>query len=93
MQLPWNGEPSGFRWLTRVGIGRRAGSVPIGWYQCHADAAFRALEDALGGAGRIHAQDRNEYGNWDIYGRRDDEKRWRHLGTSDQFFRAADKRT
>jgi hypothetical protein len=35
-----------FKWLTRVGIGVRAGSRPIGWYQQHQVCALDALEAA-----------------------------------------------
>jgi hypothetical protein len=36
---------SAFSWLTRAGIGRYAGSIPIGWYQAHQCAALDVLEE------------------------------------------------
>lgn len=33
-----------FPWLTRTGMGRHFGSVPIGWYQQHQMCALRTIE-------------------------------------------------
>lgn len=33
-----------FSWLTRIGAGRKFGSLPIGWYQNHQMHALSVLE-------------------------------------------------
>jgi hypothetical protein len=40
-----------FSWLSRIGAGRKFGSLPIGWYQMHQCAAIDYLEAQLKSAG------------------------------------------
>lgn len=42
-----------FAWLTRNGIGRKFGSLPIGWYQAHQIAAINIIQDAGGDVVRV----------------------------------------
>lgn len=39
-----------FVWLTRNGIGRKFGTLPIGWYQLHQCAALDYLAEQLASA-------------------------------------------
>lgn len=47
----WNNEAMlarAFSWLTKIGAGRKFGSLPIGWYQLHQCACLDILRPIVG---------------------------------------------
>ena len=79
-----------FPWLTRTGMGRKFGSMPIGWYQMHQCAALDVLTEHLKSAGLpVNAPLRVKQGNVQA---RTETDGWRTLVSTITVFQAADNR-
>lgn len=73
-----------FSWLARVGIGRRFGSLPIGWYQMHQCAALDILEGEVGDS-------EHEFRAHDGFVQHKRDGRWHDLLTIRDAFNRADR--
>lgn len=96
----WDRGPEGerklrnvFSWLTRTGIGRKFGSLPISWYQAHQVCAIEALEKRAG-VGKFEpfeVKTKGKYPYGVVYVRRRDARDWKQAGTVRDLFEEADR--
>lgn len=83
-----------FAWLTRAGIGRAFGSLPIGWYQMHQCAGLDVLKEraqAKFGADKT-AFEFVAREKWGIECRPQSGGKWERLGWAPEMFAETDRR-
>ena len=73
-----------FSWLTRIGAGRKFGSLPIGWYQMHQCNCYDILKDMIG---------TNEYRFHGGYAQMLENGKWFNVILPSELFRQADVKT
>lgn len=82
-----------FAWLTRAGIGRAFGSLPIGWYQMHQCAGLDVIQERaqakFPGVTEFEIVARAK---WGIECRPAVGGKWERIGWADEMFRETDRR-
>lgn len=99
MKLPnWKDDTSirhAFSWLTRYGMGRKFGTVPVGWYQAHQCAALEVIEEAARAEGIPIAEGwevRCKAGVVEVHNGEKSGARWQALMPAKDVFARADVR-